>query len=333
MSDAPISEARELPSGDLVSVVMPVYNAGPRLEKSIGSVLAQTHRGLQLILVDDGSADGSAGICDEFAKRDSRVLVCHQENAGPAAARNTALGLAEGDWLMFVDADDWIEPDYTARMLALAREERANLVASDCIMEEPAGSRRFGMIVPDMTYGSRSDLLQDFLSSRIPWSLWGKLFAADLFADVRFRPEDYIAEDLDAFSRIVVENRVRLATTSCSGYHYRVAPGSVDHSFTRRHLCQFDVFERVVERVRDCGVSTPTSPEVFYEERVLNCWRKAIDAGALDDAVIVDALKRACARHRGEVLHDSDAPHALKRRLWATFLGPCVFAKFHNLTR
>lgn len=318
---------------DAVSVVMPVYNAGGRLLESARSVLIQTHGDIQLVLVDDGSTDGSAALCDQLAAQDGRVAVRHQENAGPAAARNAGLDIAAGDWIMFVDADDWIDPDYVETMLSLAREEHANLVVGDCMMEEPGGSRRFGMVVPDMSYESKADLLQDFLSSRIPWSLWAKLFSAGLFEGLRFREEDYIAEDLDAFSRIIVRDDVQLVTTRDCGYHYRVEEGSVDHSFTRRHLCQFEVFERVVALMRGQEVQTATSPEVFYEERVLNCWRKAIEAGALGDDAIVDALNAACALHRSDVLHDADAPAALKRRLWATRLGPRVYARLHNLTK
>lgn len=318
---------------DTVSVIMPVYNAKASLPQSVRSVLGQTHGDIQLVLVDDGSTDGSSSLCDRVARQDRRVVVLHQENRGPAAARNVGLDASTGDWLMFVDADDWIEPDYIESMLSAAGEERANLVVGDCTMEEAGESRRFGMVVPDMAYDAKADLLQDFLSSRMPWSLWAKLFSADLFRGLRFRDEDYIAEDLDVFSRIIVRDDVRLVTVRNRGYHYRVEEGSVDHSFTRRHLCQFDVFERVVVLMHDQGVETVTSPEVFYEERVLNCWRKAIEAQVLEDGAIVDALNAACASHRGEVLRDANAPAALKRRLWATRLGPRVYAKLHNLTK
>lgn len=319
------------PAGNAVSVIVPVHDARNTLERCVKSVLSQTHRDIQLVLVDDGSTDGSDELCDEIAAGDGRAVSMHQGNAGPGAARNTALDHAEGDWIMFVDADDWIEPDYIEHMLGLACEEKAQMVVGDCIMEEAGGPRRFGMVVPDMSYESKRDLLQDFLSSRIPWSLWGKLFAAALFKDLRFRPEDYIAEDLDVVSRIIVRDDLRLVTTSLAGYHYRIADGSVDHSFTRRHLCQFDVFERVVGLMHEQRVETETSPEVFYEERVLNCWRKAIDCAALGDDEVVSALERACALHRGDVLHDPNAPKGLKRRLWATCLGLRAFARFHSL--
>lgn len=332
-ADSPVCASRgkpALPTGNKVSVVMPVFNAREHLSQAIESVLSQDLRDIELVLVDDGSTDGSGELCEEIAGRDARVIVEHRENGGPAAARNAGLERVSGDWIAFVDADDWVEPDYFSQMLSLAREERANLVVGDCVMEEPEGTRRFGMVVPDMSYESKTDLFQDFLSERIPWSLWAKLLAADLLKGIQFEEDDFVAEDLDVFSRIIVKDGLNLITTGLAGYHYRVEGGSVDHSFTRRHLGQLDVFERVAGRMREQRAMTATSPEVFYEERVLNCWRKAIDADALGDEAIVKALNRACALHRGDVLHDPNAPGALKRRLRATYLGPRVYAKLHN---
>ena len=100
----------------LISIIVPVFNVEKYLQKCIDSILAQDYFNFELILVDDGSRDSSSGICDEYARRDSRVRVIHQKNAGVSAARNTGLDTAHGEWIAFVDSDDWVLPNYISSM-------------------------------------------------------------------------------------------------------------------------------------------------------------------------------------------------------------------------
>ncbi len=113
---------------DLISVIMPVYNVKTYLSQSIESVLNQDHRDLELILIDDGSTDGSGAICDAYAARDSRVRLIHQKNAGAAAAKNAGLRIASGTYLSFVDSDDFLEPNVFGYMLNKLKENHADAV-------------------------------------------------------------------------------------------------------------------------------------------------------------------------------------------------------------
>ena len=97
--------------GPKISVIVPVYKVEPYLRKCLDSIVNQTYRNLQIILVDDGSPDNCGKICDEYAARDRRIEVIHQENGGISAARNAGLNLADGDYIGWVDSDDWIEPE------------------------------------------------------------------------------------------------------------------------------------------------------------------------------------------------------------------------------
>ena len=95
----------------MITVIIPVYNTARYLERCIGSVVNQTYKNLEIILVDDGSTDDSYEICKQWAEKDHRILLIHKENGGPSSARNLALDIATGDYIAFVDSDDWIEPD------------------------------------------------------------------------------------------------------------------------------------------------------------------------------------------------------------------------------
>ena len=111
-------EARNICDTDtLISVIVPVYNVESYLERCVDSILAQTHKNLEVILIDDGSPDGCPAICDEYAKKDSRVVVIHKENGGQGSARNAGLDVCRGDYIAFVDSDDRIEPDMYRAML------------------------------------------------------------------------------------------------------------------------------------------------------------------------------------------------------------------------
>lgn len=114
-----------------ISIIIPIYNAQDELRKSVDSVLAQTEKNVEVILVDDGSEDNSLQICMEYAAKDDRVVVIHQENAGVSAARNAGIDAATGAYIGFVDSDDWIEPNMYERMLAEAESSGADVVMCD----------------------------------------------------------------------------------------------------------------------------------------------------------------------------------------------------------
>lgn len=114
-----------------ISIIVPVYNAEEYLDKCVSSILNQTERDIQLILVDDGSTDGSRRLCESYAEQDARVLFLHQENAGVSAARNRGISQAEGQYIGFVDSDDWIEPEMYARLWETACREDADVVMCD----------------------------------------------------------------------------------------------------------------------------------------------------------------------------------------------------------
>lgn len=117
--------------GPTVSIIVPVYNAEATIRRCVDSILDQKYSDFELLLVDDGSTDASGAICDAYAARDGRVRVFHQENSGVSAARNWALDHASGDYLQFLDSDDWIIPDATGLLVRAAQEHGCDMVISD----------------------------------------------------------------------------------------------------------------------------------------------------------------------------------------------------------
>lgn len=111
----------------LISIIIPVYNVQNYLRECIDSVIAQTYKNLEIILVDDGSPDKSGEICDEYSKKDARIKVIHKENGGLSDARNVALDIAKGEYIGFIDSDDYVEKDMFETLHTLAVEHNAEI--------------------------------------------------------------------------------------------------------------------------------------------------------------------------------------------------------------
>lgn len=149
----------------MYSIIIPVYNAEPYLERSVNSVINQTFPDWELILVDDGSKDGSGQICDCFVQMDSRVQVIHQKNAGAGAARNAGIAQAKGDYVVYVDADDTVERNY----LELLSKHDEDLVFIDVDMVDAKGNIVGIEYMSKYKHLSKDELLRSQMTGRLPW--------------------------------------------------------------------------------------------------------------------------------------------------------------------
>ncbi len=182
---------------DRVSVIIPVYNEAQRLNRCLSSVTAQTHRELEIILVDDGSTDGSPGICKDYADKDSRIRVIRQENRGLAAARNCGLDAATADLIQFVDSDDWILPTMTEELLTALKTEGAS--AAQCGFYKVNEEEHFEIPAETETDECRvfrgKDIFDLLTKENIRTVVqWNKLFRREIFNGLRF-PEGKVHED------------------------------------------------------------------------------------------------------------------------------------------
>ena len=122
-----------------ISIIVPVYKTEAYLEKCVDSILAQTFRDFELLLIDDGSPDNCPALCEEAAARDPRIRVIHQKNAGLSAARNTGVEAARGEWIGFVDSDDSIAPEMYETLLTYAQRDGAQIAVCDYLLVTEAG--------------------------------------------------------------------------------------------------------------------------------------------------------------------------------------------------
>lgn len=180
----------------LVSVITPVYNAEQYIEKCIQSILDQTYPHWELILVDDGSTDQSGTICDRFAREDSRIHVIHKPNGGVSSARNTGLDNARGDYITWLDSDDYLEPTMMEKVLAAmkAHDKQVGMCNYKNITVHNAESIRYKDITTDRVY-SRETMVGFILSVGLTPVLWANIMARSLYEGIRF-PEGRLFEDV-----------------------------------------------------------------------------------------------------------------------------------------
>lgn len=242
----------------LISVIVPIYKVEPYLRCCIDSILAQTFRDFALILVDDGSPDNCGAICDEYAAKDDRIVVIHQENGGLSAARNTGLDWmfanSNSEWITFVDSDDYIPTRYLQQLYEIAKRKKAGIVCSlaSCFSDDKEIKN-----ISDEVYGSTLMLGRDACKSiltvdeKISVTAWGKLYKSELFKKARF-PEGKIHED-EALIPLVVYNADKVVVLRAWMYGYRNnAEGIMRSEFSLKRFDFLFAVDRCIEYFRKC---------------------------------------------------------------------------------
>ena len=224
-----------------LSIIIPVYNVENYLAACVDSLLAQTMRDLEILLVDDGSTDSSGAIADAYAAKNPGMIRClHVENGGQGRARNLALPLARGEFLGFVDSDDWVRPDMYEKLCARAEETGADIVACDFLERYDDGREK---TVPAA--------FQDHPLS-FAGSCCNKIFRASLVKDLRF-PEGLWYEDF-AFSALALSRAGKLARVPEPLYCYRIGhPSTMHNQNARKNLDLLAVLDLLRKPMRDAG--------------------------------------------------------------------------------
>ncbi len=203
-----------------ISVIIPIYNTASELRRCVDSVIAQSHLPMEIILVDDGSTDGSAAICDELAAdRPELIRVIHQVNAGSGAARNCGIEAARGELFSFIDSDDYIEPDMYAKLLRNMEKYDADISTCEMLFEKPKGdSWCLAEEGIEMCWNTEAALIELNSYRHFHTSFCNALFNRRVIGDLRF-PEGTRCEDYLLLYKVVAECH-RVVYTSLPMYHY-----------------------------------------------------------------------------------------------------------------
>ena len=239
---------------DLISIIVPVYNVENLVEKTLHSICTQTYKNLQILLINAGSTDGSLAICKDWEQKDSRIRVYTQQNSGVAAARNRGMELAEGKYLMFVDADDWIEPKMLETLHELAETYHADVAGCRLQEETPEKQRNTELSVnyenAEKKIAHYNTKAESGLALLLVWGVFCKLYRKELVNEIRF--EQYkVAEDLLFNTTVICSDGFQsVVTTDYPFYHYVIYPGSaMKQSFQKKYLDSMQVEAQCYEKL------------------------------------------------------------------------------------
>ena len=277
-----------------VSIIVPVYNAEKTIGRCIDSILGQQYTDFELLLVDDGSKDGSGAICDSYALADSRVQVIHKENTGVSDTRNIGISRARGAYLQFLDSDDWITPDATKLLVEAAGEHNCDLVISDFYRVVGERVSRKGDIDEDRVL-TREEYAAHMMEQPADFYygvLWNKLYRRDIVADhhLQMDPEISWCEDF-MFNLEYIRHAQRFYALQVPIYYYVKTKGSLaSQSLSisktiRMKLMLFEYYNQFYKSVLD---------EDEYEKSRLKVYRFLVDAagdGAVPPTILPGSKK------------------------------------------
>lgn len=237
---------------ELVSIVVPVYNAEKYLDKCVGSIVNQTYKNLEVILVDDGSSDGSLSRCRDWSCRDQRIRVIHKENGGPGTARNAGLAAAAGKYLLFLDSDDYIHASTVEKCVCAAGQYHAEVVIFGRNEVSPDGTVTAGKIRGEKAVFHQEDVRQMLLPYMFTYELgfgvgaWGKLYDVSLIRrwNIRFQSKEEILYE-DGFFTLELFSKVSSAVIlpECL-YYYCKQENSFSRTYREDRQKQNDLFLR-----------------------------------------------------------------------------------------
>lgn len=311
-------------SHPLISVIVTVYNMLPCLPACMESLLAQTWPHFELWLIDDGSTDGSAALCDEFAQKDSRVKVQHQPNGGLSHARNVGVRCAAGDYVAFVDADDTVAPEYLETLLSLCQTYGVPLAACNhTIVRGGRRTPRFSTAGQPQVMDARAALEGVMYQQAPDVSCWGKLYERRLLEGDPY-PDGKLYEDTAAFGGIMLRAGA-LAFTPRPLYDYILRNDSLSHgSYSDVRYQYIEAVEGLTKAVQHAFPDLQEACLCRMGFALLSVRRYFVGCGkALRPKR--NALEKQIRGMARLLLKNHRVPRRDKAAVLAVMLGPCVY--------
>jgi len=263
---------------ELISVIIPVYNVKKYLNRCIESVLKQTYDNLQIVLIDDGSSDGSEKICDEWKEKDNRIAVIHQKNRGLSGARNTGISVAKGRYITFVDSDDWIDK----RMIEVLYNNltKYNADMSICEFKKSYGENdkllnNSGEVI---VYNQKEALEAIYKYRKTETHVPHKLYKTEIFSDVKFY-EGIKYEDLEIFIKLLLQSKKVVYMPDQYYYYFSREDSIVNSKFDKSQLDIMFAAERNIKDIENTYPELLRYVEYAWIDKYIFIFKKAICDG------------------------------------------------------
>lgn len=278
-----------------ISIIIPIYNSSQYLDECIEGIINQDYTDFEAILIDDGSNDDSYEICCKWAKRDERLLVTKQNNAGASAARNRGLELARGNWIIFVDSDDKVLPQYVSNLYEIANRDKCIVLAVSGVLVHRNGLLHEKRGFPNLTcnISDYKKIFGDIRLHKYGYSV-GKLYNRGIIEkfNIRFDPQICIAEDCMFMLNYLMDcyniPKAKISFINQNDYQYNIHTNSLStgNASMEREFYSYKMYRRTIYDVKNnWNIDSVTfeylhSPIVFYADRVLNTIYKEINSSS-----------------------------------------------------
>ena len=304
----------------LISVIVPVYKVEKYLDRCVQSIIGQTYKNIEVFLVDDGSPDNCGKICDEYAEKNAFIHVIHQTNAGQAAARNHAVKHAQGEFIAFIDSDDYVEPDCLEYLLSLQQKYQSDMAIAGFtyLYEGKEPGIRDLANERDMLLNAEEALIRMNYNRGFGATPWAKLYRKGLIIQHPF-PEGQIYEDLATLYRIVGDC-TRIAFGSRRVYYWIQRAGSTMRmTFDERQMAGMDAVSAQIAYVEKEYPAALNSAKYRYTAKAVELTAVCFNSGG--DRSIFRRLRKLMRVYAKEVLRDKNAKTTMKLRIIAMGLG------------
>lgn len=277
-----------------VSILIPCYNVEKFVPQCLASIIGQTYRDLQIVVIDDGSRDRTWNILQEYAAMDSRIEVYHHENQGVAAARNSLIDTINGDYFLFVDSDDWIEPDMVEFLVSRAEQQNAEMVTCGIVVNDTAVKNKCKEII----YYKDAAVERFLYHKEFSGSLCNKLCRATLLRQSpRFQCGISYGEDA-LFCWELLKECNKVVYTDCQLYHYRMNEASLSHEdFGPKKYTAYQVWKTICQETEEAYPQFADIAKGHFCFSMLVLYKNALYSGYPKDDTIL-TLARVVTKNR-----------------------------------
>jgi glycosyltransferase involved in cell wall biosynthesis len=298
----------------LISIIVPVYNMQDYLTQCLDSLLAQTYKNLQIILVDDGSTDSSGKMCDDYAKKDARINVLHKQNAGLPAARKTGLEYAKGDYIGFVDSDDWVDKDFFSYLYNLIKKYKTDIAV--CGPYGQYSKYLFMHPFKPFVLQTQQALCVSFNDKFFGGYVWNKLYKKSLWDNIQI-PTFTMFEDLFFTSQILPKTD-KIVFSCKRKYHYRYRNTSISKdTFNNNKLNYYYVVEAMLDKAKSNNWHTLHQQLIVLIFVATTRNKIHLLLGKTKDAKLKDIIQNKFKKYAKECFAFNSF---LPKRLWFLFI-------------
>lgn len=302
-----------------ISIIVPVYNVGHYIEKCVSSVLQQSFTEYELLLVDDGSTDGSGELCEMLAKNEARVRCFHKQNGGLSDARNFGIARATSEFITFVDSDDWLEQDYLKYLYKNALDDNVDI--STCVFQyiDEKGARPWKSISSNpVLMSGREALLSLLYDEKVNVSAVGKLYRSFLFKGIQY-PVGKRYEDVGTTYKLLARAR-SVSVGGAPLYNYRMRAGSITHTDSEGVFDRLDLAKQAYVALQDSDEDIRSAAErylVFHSLSVLHL----CDLSEPSQRAQAIDIRKDVLRRSSRILSNPRVPKRDKAAIWALRAG------------